>query len=395
MSQDASYLCIACVKRMPGGYINMKKISLLIALLWFVSALLCAQTVNADKAAKGKWQLGQKLLWQTDSAGAQSLSSVQNVLIGSDGRLAVLDNKEYRIHLYDQAGKYIGACGKRGEGPGEFKTLNQGQQIFAAGRQIVFAERGRLQRFDRQGKFIGQTNIPSDLDPVAFIDSDRLLSAPGSSDQPDKAIPLELFDCSSNQRKSLTSFKPFAKATASDRNAQRTVTVAVIVGNITPLMLAGSNREHIAFGMSDRYEISVIDLTGWPVCTFSVPDRKAVPVSRRFKEDLKKRIGGNAPVDMVERIIDGLPPTASFFSDIRILGNGMILVFVSDPDRQDGATIDIFSPLGRLLYQADFTAPAGHTIENYEFSENRLFLASQDEEGTPYLNYYQIDWPKE
>jgi len=355
---------------------------------------ITAQTINPDKPGKGKWNLNQTQLWQTDSAGDHPLSSIQNVLILPGGQLAALDNKEILIHLFSADGQYIRSFGKGGEGPGEFKTLNQGQQIFSAGDQLIFSDTGRLQRFDLNGKFIAQTKIPAKLDPVAFLDNDRFISAPGTSDQPNREIPLEIYDCRTENRRVLINFKPYEKATATESDSRRTITVAVVIGNITPLMMAGANPKRIAFGMSDNYEISIIDLEGNPVNTFSVPDRKPKPVSHDFKERMKKRIGGNVPVDIINRILDGLPPHASFYSDIRLLDNDMVLVFVSDPDRQNGTTIDIFSPQGSFLYQADFSAPPGHTIENYELSGNRLFMATLDEEGYPYLTCYRIGWPE-
>lgn len=355
---------------------------------------LVAQTINPDKPAKGKWNLNQTQLWQTDSAGDHPLSSIQNVLILPDGQLAALDNKEVLIHLFSADGQYIRSFGKRGEGPGEFRTLNRGQQIFSTRDQIIFCDIGRLQRFDLNGTFIGQTDIPATLDPATFLDSGRFISAPGTSDQPNREIPLEIYHCDSGKRRVLIHFKPYEKATASEGDSRRTITVAVVIGNITPLMLAGANQKRIAYGMSDRYEISSIDLDGKPQNSFSLAGRKPRPVSGEFKKRMKNRIGNSAPPEMVSRIIDGLPAYASYFSDIRLLDNDMTLVFVSDPDRQNGATIDIFSSQGVFLYQADFSAPPGHTIENYEFSENHLFMATLDEEGYPYLTCYRIAWPE-
>jgi hypothetical protein len=319
---------------------------------------------------------------------------MQNLLITPSGQMAVLDSKEAVIHVFSPDGKHLARFGKRGEGPGEFKTLNQGQQIYAPGSELLFCENTRLLHFDLQGRFLRQTPLPGRLDPSAFIDSNRFVSAPSTADNPKAEIPLELYDLRAQSGKILTTFKPFSKATASDQSAQRTVTVAIVISDITPLMQVAANAKHIVYGMSDRYDLTQMDLTGKVINRFSIPARKANKVSQKFKEQLKKNLPGNAPSNLVQRILDGLPPEASFFSRLMVLDTGMILAFVSDPDRTDGVALDVFSPEGHYLYQAQIATPAGHSLDTFTLSSDRLFMASQDEDGSPWLTCYQIALPK-
>lgn len=370
----------------------MKKTILIMIMAWTWS--LAAQTANPDKPQNGSWDMAQKQLWQTDQAGGNILGSIQNLVITPSGQMAVLDSKEAVIHLFSPEGRHLARFGKRGEGPGEFKTLNRGQQIYAVGKELLFFENARLLHFDSKGTFIRHTALPTRLDPSAFIDENRFISAPSTSDNPKAEIPLELYDFQKNTGRILASFKPYSKATASNQNAQRSVTVAIVIGDITPLMMVAAGNNHLVYGMSDRYELTRIDFTGKVLNTFSIPGRKANKVSQKFKDQLKKNLPGNAPSDLVQRILDGLPPEASFFSNIQVMENGLILTFVSDPDRTDGVALDLFSPEGRYLYQAEFSAPDGHTIDTYTLSSDRLFMATQDEDGTPWLTCFQITLPK-
>lgn len=354
---------------------------------------ISAEVANPDQPAKGQWKTNQKLLWQTDSAGNDLIGSIQNVLLTQDDRVVILDSKESAVHVFSSDGTHQVRFGKRGEGPGEFKTLNRGRQVFSIGKQIIFYDVTRLQRFDIGGTFLGQTTIPGRLDPVAFVDEDRFISAPATSDDPKAEIAVELFDMKKNESKLITRFKPYDKATASERSGRQAITVAIVISDITPLMTAAANQKHIVIGKSDRYRLSLLDLEGKELVSFSIPERKAKTVGTEYRENMKKRITGNAPVEMVQRIIDGLPNNASFFSGLQILENDMILAFVSDPDRNDGFSVDIFSPKGQFLYRADFRAPDGHTIDNYAINAKRLILATQDEDGIPTLSCYQISLP--
>jgi len=370
------------------------KQSLLIVCLISLAIVLSARIINPDKPIKGNWDLGLKPLWQTDSAGERLIGEIQNLTILSEGQVAILDNKEAVVHIFSAQGKHLTTFGKRGEGPGEFKTLRRGRQLFFAGNQILFFDETRLQRFNLLGTFISQDQIAGRLRPSAFIDENRFVSAPATADDPKAEILVELFDLKKNESKILTKFQPYNKATATEQSGRQAITVAIVISDITPLMTVSANQNRIVYGLSDQYQLTLIDYNGKSIGSFSIPDRKAKQVGKAFKEALKKRIGSNAPVEMVNRIVDGLPPIASFFSGLQILDNGMILAFISDPDRDTGLAIDIFSPTGEFLYQAEVSAPEGHTIENMILNSNRLFLSTLDEEGSPCLSAYQIRFPE-
>ncbi len=51
------------------------------------------------------------------------LSGVSDVVRLSDGRVAVADGGSSQVRLFDGAGRHVGAVGRAGEGPGEFRHL--------------------------------------------------------------------------------------------------------------------------------------------------------------------------------------------------------------------------------------------------------------------------------
>lgn len=86
-----------------------------------------------------------------------------------------------RIVKYDKAGKFIKEWGKWGSGPGEFKTPH-GLAFDSRGRLFV-ADRGnvRIQMFDQEGKFLGETKEFSRLSGIYIDKNDTLYGADSES----------------------------------------------------------------------------------------------------------------------------------------------------------------------------------------------------------------------
>lgn len=110
--------------------------------------------------------------------------------IAADGNLLVADSGTNRIRVFSPQGENIKSFGKRGEGEGEFQEP-VGLAVMPNG-DIWVADVGnaRLQRFDRDFKFIEQHPVEpwSDLDPankpyLALLPDGRLLASDGPGDQ--------------------------------------------------------------------------------------------------------------------------------------------------------------------------------------------------------------------
>ena len=80
-----------------------------------------------------------------------------DIAFTSDGSLLIADGYgNARVLEYSAAGERVGEWGKRGAGPGEF---NLPHAIAVDDLDVVYVgdrENGRIQRFDRQGRFLGE-----------------------------------------------------------------------------------------------------------------------------------------------------------------------------------------------------------------------------------------------
>jgi hypothetical protein len=73
--------------------------------------------------------------------------------------------------------------------------------------------------------------------------------------------------------------------------------------------------------------------------------------------------------------------------------NGLIYVFVSDPDKNSLQALDIFSPEGKYLYSSELKVREGLSIYNIHLKDDLLVIATEDEEGELRIAKYLIKLP--
>jgi hypothetical protein len=94
------------------------------------------------------------------------LMGTSGLAVGSDGAIVVTDRYQYRMTKVSPEGEVIWHAGRRGEGPGEFRSLSR-VGILPDGRIIVhdlFAD--QISWFDGDGDFIRRAKLPMRLDAV-------------------------------------------------------------------------------------------------------------------------------------------------------------------------------------------------------------------------------------
>lgn len=361
-----------------------------------LSAFLCAQLIkNPDKPLKGNWDFQMKKIWEIEEAGSDVIGEVQNLRTAKDGRVYIADSKHCKIFIFSKEGKFISFFGKKGEGPGEIKHYSSGDQLSVLDDTIIFSEWGRIQYFSLDGKYKKTAVVPPNVKAGTFISEDEFMSAPRAIRGyrlKKKKAKLILYNLKDQSEKIITEFYPYDKATARTESARGRASVSVFIHSITPMVFVTYRDGKIYYGMSDSYNINVIDLKGTEICSFSVDGRKQKEVTDKFKKDLAKSLG-DVPADLVKKIIDGLPEKASFFQEIKVDKNGLIYVLVSDPGNETSQAIDIFSPQGKYLYSSELRVEEGLIINGIFLIEDNVFLAEEDEEGNLKVAKYLINLP--
>jgi len=370
------------------------KINLFILVFIIASCLTFGQIMNPDKPEKGHWDLQMKKMWWIETAGNDVFGAIQEIDITPDGKVYILDAKNFKIFIFDKDGKFMSAFGRRGEGPGEIKNLQMGAQLFSIGNSIIVVDRGRIHFFTQKGEFKRTALYPFQTKPQTFVSEDVFISAPATIDDPRKPeAKIKLYNLKDNAEKIIATFTPFKKATASEKNRGNQVIIAIVIGDITPLMMVRYHDGKIYQGMTSQYRIHIMDLEGKPVDSFGIENREPKKISSQYKKELGEQFN-DAPQDMVKKIIDGLPETASYFYNMFIDKNGMIYIFVSEPESRSRKSIDIFSPQGKYLYTSEMKVEDGLSIRTFTLWNQWLFIATEDEEGNLTISKFSIKLPR-
>jgi hypothetical protein len=170
-------------------------------------------------------------------------------------------------------------------------------------------------------------------------------------------------------------------------------TVTIVIPPLTPRIVCGVDavNQRVAFGINNLYTIRQVGFTGSKHETFSL-DREPVALTKK----MKKRV--NKEMKLSKKMWDRLPKTLTHFSHIQF-ESGHILVHVmvfedQGPTRQ----IDVFSPEGRYLYRAIFSAAPGEEISTsfeYPFvlKGSHIYAVIQDDDGDMKVVKYTITAP--
>jgi hypothetical protein len=115
------------------------------------------------------------LALQEDEREESLLFNPNRFLLGDDGRYYVADSGNDRIAVFDEQGRYHHAIGRRGSGPGEFRTF----LLEEAREGVVTAfdlSNGTFNRFTTAGRLIESRGLAQDRIRAATIFSCRRLS---------------------------------------------------------------------------------------------------------------------------------------------------------------------------------------------------------------------------
>ena len=372
----------------------MKKSLIFILISGLFCVFLFPEVINPDQPSRGEWDFSPKLLWQVEEAGQDLFGEIQNLAVDSSQRVFVADMKHSYIFIFDRQGRYLKRFGKKGEGPGEIREYYGGDQLHIVGDTVLFADRTMIHYFDTDGNYEKSLQFSLNLKPRAFINEHTFISAPATTDGRSKdTFRITVCDLDTGKRTPIASFQPFKKATSTHEDGGHQVTVGIVIGDITPLMLVQVAGERLYYGMSDTYRLHISDLKGQIISSFGIPGRRANPVSDAYKEELKASLG-DVPPNLLKNIMDGLPSRASFFSAIHVDKKGHIYLFESDPDSQSKKSVDIFNSRGEFIYRGAFEAEDGESIQLIRLCDGFVLMVKEDEEGTVTLSKFSIKLPR-
>jgi hypothetical protein len=345
---------------------------------------------NSIEPLKGEWDFRPEKVWEVFEAGDDVLVGVRRIRVDKDGKVFVFDRKHYKFFVFSPEGKFLYSFGKKGEGPGEYKSAGN---FFLEGKYVIVSDYGKLHYFTKDGKFSKSVNLKGMHFVRGFIDENRFAIVKEGEPKSGKPDVLELFDVSTDKRTTIKEVQAEEVMVASSGG----MTLAIKDINTSPMIVVGIHGESIFFGKNDKYRIHKTDLKGNTLLSFSLEGRKRKEITDAFKRKRFERIslnGGKIPEDMIKKLMKSMPDYCTFFMAVQVDKSGLIYVYVTDMMNDTGQEIDIFSAEGKYLYHAVFTLPEGlKTDIPLDFVGDHLYVFAEDEEGEGKLVKFRVAKP--
>jgi hypothetical protein len=343
----------------------MKTQRIIIIILIFVMTAgpAGAQIVNPDKPLKGKWNFDPTEVWSISEFGNEILCNPTHLKMGQDGRLYFFDFKLFKFFAIDpKTGNLIQAFGQRGQGPGE---INYPNDIYPLADHFIVHDRGKIDYFDPHNKYayLHSTTSKNSIStpPLLVLDPDRYISIDQSFHDPDTPKRLVLHDIPSGSTTLIAGSKPGKKdSKVIDPSEQALLSNYYFFASskLKETFIAAHQNGRLYFGSNDRYLIHVAGTDGREISSFSIAERKRIPLSKKYKQTLKSSIE-KYPAAFKKQYENWIQNGATYFFKIHVDSMGRIYVFVSMPIEDPRQIVDIFSPDGKYLYQGEISFPEG------------------------------------
>jgi hypothetical protein len=104
-----------------------------------------------------------------EEASPAEFGSVRSVIADEDGRLYVADAHALEIRIFEADGRFVGALGRKGGGPGEMEGIHGTAWLTPDTMVVADYGNARLGLMDRQGRHLGQWPWMRVTGPVRFL----------------------------------------------------------------------------------------------------------------------------------------------------------------------------------------------------------------------------------
>ena len=367
----------------------MNKIKSFLLLLFLISTVSFALVKNSDKPKLGEYHFKLKKVWEIEKAGDDFFGTIQSMVVSKDDKICLYDWKILKYYILDSDGKLLHTFGKKGEGPGEIRRLEQAP-VINAGNKIAVLDNLQIHFFNWQGEFIKTERMISGIRPIVFLDEDIYITAPRSSlDVQDGQAKVEQINLKTRERKLITTFSMYKGGVLRSSQGQ----AAVVFGGITPMAAVTMHNNRLLYGMTDVYKISITDQDGKPVNSFSLQRDRSKVKEKDLVDRLVLRAKGKAPKALLERLAKTLPKEETYFTRI-LVHKGLIYVSKADFYATNVNQFDIFNFKGEYLYKGILTLDDGYNIQRLRFADKYLYLSLEDEEDENVLTKYEITVPQ-
>jgi len=366
----------------------MRAIGILLGVLIVAGLNPAAEKVNPDTPQRGEYRFPLKEVWRLEGPGDGFWGDIYSVIVSADDHLCVYDWKTLKYHILDEKGKLLHTFGRKGEGPGEIRRIEQAP-VMNAGDKIAVIDEQLIHFFDWSGKFLRTARNIAGRPPEVFLDEHTFISAPRSLlEARGKQAQVERVDLKSGKKEVITSFSIYDGGVLQSGRGSANV----VFGGITPMVEVAFHEGRLIYGVSDTYRITVTNPDGSVACVFGLNRPKASVKREDITQRLVERAGGKAPRELLERLAATLPTEQTYFGNIQVHG-GLIYVFTADFYATHTTHIDIFSLKGEYLYKGVLAVDPEFNVLRRRLAGGHVYIALENTDGEQSLVKFAVRMP--
>ena len=300
-------------------------------------------------------------------------AELRSVQADSEGRIYAIDGRECVVKVFDAAGRFLRAIGRKGQGPGEF--LVPSRNILTPQDDLVVLDAGnrRLSFFTKDGSLI------KELSTAKWNFMRFRVNARGEI-YADLAAVSERGEVVQN----MTKFSPDLATSTVLASEPRPMPP----DRIDPFpsgFVHGTTRDGgLAWAVDSRYEITVVDANGRPKLKI-LKDPEPNPIRDEDRKAILERDYRNLPAGIAVDFPSRFPPIRTLV----VADTDHILIRTYVKGAKGGTVTDVFDPEGRFVAQ--------FTLGEEEFAmmvrDGKLYtLVREDAEGLPLVKRYGMLW---
>ncbi|UCH96586.1 MAG: 6-bladed beta-propeller [Candidatus Aminicenantes bacterium] len=269
-----------------------------------------------------------------------SLDSISSICESQEKNVFVLDAKAYKVYKFSVEGKYLLSFGNRGQGPGDF-VMPHTIQISTDGNLVVNEQRDFASIFNTDGKFLERIKVKKGLG-VYFIDYNLFYCWTWEKKHKQQLLINE----KGNIINSFFSidFDKFSISLPDETG--RLVMFNYYAEEYTPFFVFSHYKKYSAIGISDKYEIFIIQNDG-KVVSKIINNIKPYEISKNEKNYFKDAINNyyKFPKQVKKRFIKRIPGYKNFFNNI-LLSDQYVWIFRIKKDitkENTGISVDLYT----------------------------------------------------
>jgi outer membrane protein assembly factor BamB len=300
-------------------------------------------------------------------------SNIFSFDVDDEGNIYVLDTKEACVKVFDKNGKRIRTFGEKGQGPGEMQ-VPVGLSV-VAGKEIMTYDTAnyRLTYYSLNGQYIRQVIAGQHMFALTIPDSRGNI------------VGLSL----------IFGEEPIYKIMKFDQDLNPTLTIKTLPAEgfrsgvlrmVRPATIVRvTSNDHIAWGISSKYEIHIVSPKGEMVRKI-IKDYTPVKISKEEKyEWMQSYEDQNLPLGYKLETANHHNPFRYFMCG----ADGRIYSGTYEKDTEGNFYYDVFDAQGR--YVAKFSLPKNEIILHVKMNKMYI-LIRENEESIPVVKRYGMRW---